>query len=681
MVFLWCTIPVLAIDQVIPPQVSGFPAPEMTVQPAPSLPSMDIINERETTVVSLENSHTSNPNTTFRRGLMHFTEEELRQMDAIRQSLPKAASFNDVILPQGSKSLLNSVPYTGKERDQGYCGNCWVWASTGAMEIDHSIKNNIKNRLSVQYFNSHYNGGADVGNACRGGFTSTFAEYYNNTLRKGIPWSNTNASFADYYWQSGPTAMPAAFISTNPNYPLTSVINEELEVRNGQSAAINTIKGHLNSNRPVLWYFALPSEGWNAFYQFWDNQPESAIWNPDPYAGTALSGAHEVLIIGYDDTGSDPYWIALNSWGVTSGRPYGLFRVTMNMNYNAVMTSGSYTQYAHYFDVIETKYSTSPTPSPTPTSTPTITPTSTPTVTPTITPTVTPTPEPGYGNLSVSSSPSGARIGIDGVMTGNTTPAQIPALSAGIHHLSLEKEGYAAYSSPFSIKSGETTYISATLNKTGIITINSRPQKAQIWIDDTDTGKTTPATFRSVAAGTHSITLKKNGYADYTRTITLQTGKTVSVYGILVSTGGRITVTSNPSGASLFVDGTDTGYQTPRTISGLSPGSHTVLLKKNNYLDWMKEVYVNAQMTTSVHAGMLPGGTNGSLFVYSNPSGASVYIDGQWSGYQTPKTITGIVAGDHTIALSKPGYNDWSKEVIIKSGVKTTVYGRLMKNN
>jgi hypothetical protein len=39
--------------------------------------------------------------------------------------------------------------------------------------------------------------------------------------------------------------------------------------------------------------------------------------------------------VGYNDT--DPkkrYWIMLNSWGVTKGRPDGLFMVSMDLNYS-----------------------------------------------------------------------------------------------------------------------------------------------------------------------------------------------------------------------------------------------------------------------------------------------------------------------------------------------------------
>ena len=49
-----------------------------------------------------------------------------------------------------------------------------------------------------------------------------------------------------------------------------------------------------------------------------------------------------MLIIGYvDNGGTDRYWIVLNSWGGPSNRPNGLFRLDMNMNYNAYLIDPS----------------------------------------------------------------------------------------------------------------------------------------------------------------------------------------------------------------------------------------------------------------------------------------------------------------------------------------------------
>ena len=98
-------------------------------------------------------------------------------------------------------SLLSYLPYTPSQRDQGSCGNCWVWASTGALEIGHNINSGISDRFSIQYFDSKYQYNTGI-YACGGGNPITFANWYNSD-KTPIPWTNTNAAYGDYYSTGG----------------------------------------------------------------------------------------------------------------------------------------------------------------------------------------------------------------------------------------------------------------------------------------------------------------------------------------------------------------------------------------------------------------------------------------------------------------------------------------------
>jgi len=380
------------LPQVIPQQVSdeGSTNGMLKSIPAPSSNRIIPAITPDVSVLTSESSY-SPDNWTFSRGIMHFTYEQLLKKESLRASMPRIASYQEEPLPKASKSLLSLVPYIGDNRDQGSCGNCWVWAGTGALEVEHMIDSGICDRLSVQYFNSNWNGGGSTGNACDGGNPYHLANFYSSTLHKVIPWSNTNAGYADGGWVSGPSNMPASSIVTTPNYQISGVTDAVLGTHSGQSPAINIIKAEIDADKPVMWGFLLPSNGWTAFFSFWNTLPESAVWDPDIYNDGTINGGHEVLIIGYDDTADTPYWLVLNSWGTTATRPGGLFRLKMYMDYDGRMNLGGYSFYAHDFDIFNTEFAeTTSTPTPTPTVTPTSTVTPTPTVT--LTPTVTPTP-------------------------------------------------------------------------------------------------------------------------------------------------------------------------------------------------------------------------------------------------------------------------------------------------
>lgn len=128
----------------------------------------------------------------------------------------------------------------------------------------------------------------------------------------------------------------------------------------GQFSAINNIKSALNSNKSVVYSFFLNSSGWNDFQNFWAYDNETAIFDPTPYNGTIEAGGHTVLIVGYDDT-TDPnntYWLVLNSWGAPSNRPDDLFRLKMNMNYDAVYfySNGGSPYLQHTFQILDSSF-------------------------------------------------------------------------------------------------------------------------------------------------------------------------------------------------------------------------------------------------------------------------------------------------------------------------------------
>lgn len=64
------------------------------------------------------------------------------------------------------------------------------------------------------------------------------------------------------------------------------------------------------------------------------------------------------------------------------------------------------------------------------------------------------------GVLAVSSTPRGAVITLDGIVTNNTTPYVFSRVTPGNYTLTLTKEGYHSYDDTITIESGKTTYLS-----------------------------------------------------------------------------------------------------------------------------------------------------------------------------------------------------------------------------
>lgn len=134
-------------------------------------------------------------------------------------------------------------------------------------------------------------------------------------------------------------------------------------------------------------------------------------------------------------------------------------------------------------------------------------------------------------------------------------------------------------------------------------------------------------------------------------------------YFFLKPSGGTfLQIGSNPSGATIYVDGNLSG-KTPARVP-VSPGSHEVRIGLEGYQDWAEMVQVPGNKVVPLKAQLNALAKFGFLQVVSDPAGASVFIDGQLQG-QTPARIQ-VPLGEHSLRLTLPGYRDWQNYVQMK---------------
>ena len=290
------------------------------------------------------------PGPEFKRSthpIMHFSQAWMRMHHRRRKAMPvhranpaQLASL-ELPVPLDTKGVnlltqLNFNACGGQTGwDQGQCGNCWVWGSSAACAIDAGVALGTPQMFSTQWFDSDYYATQGNASACDGGDSSMFAAWY-NSYPSFIPWTNTNAGYADSNGPSAPV-ISASTIGQTPNVPIKGITATRIETTGvSQAQAIANIKSVLDANQAVTMAFWLPSAGWKDFDDAWEANTETTPWaGTDTYNGTTMDsggGGHLVCIVGYDNTTSA--WVALNSWGPTQGRPDGYFEVPMSMGYN-----------------------------------------------------------------------------------------------------------------------------------------------------------------------------------------------------------------------------------------------------------------------------------------------------------------------------------------------------------
>ena len=179
-------------------------------------------------------------------------------------------------------------------------------------------------------------------------------------------------------------------------------------------------------------------------------------------------------------------------------------------------------------------------------------------------------------------------------------------------------------------------------------------------MEGTNTGKLTPSTIQDLEEGSHQFTLKLSGYKDTTFSITIIRNQQVNKNITLTKeiTTGSVLLQSSPSGAQIFLEGANTGKLTPSTIQDLEEGSYQFTLKLSGYYDTTFNVNIIRNQQTNVSITLTQEILTGSLFVSSEPSGASIFLDNNNTGKTTPNTFYDLSEGSYSITLKLNYYRD-----------------------
>ncbi len=266
----------------------------------------------------------------------------------------------------------------------------------------------------------------------------------------------------------------------------------------------------------------------------------------------------------------------------------------------------------------------------------------------------------GVGSISLKSDPSNARALIDGGEVG-TTPISITDLKPGTHYLEIRKDGYVDWRESLDIIPGkELPFVISLQIKAGTISIKSNPSNAKAFIDGKEAG-TTPITKTDIEPGTYNVEVLKDGYVDWKESVDIAPGKDIELTATLQIMPGSISIKSNPSGATVFIDGREIGI-TPVSASELTPGMHNVDVRMDGYEDWKESIDIipnkEVKLTPTLQVKF------GSVSIDSDPPNAIILMNGKEVG-PTPSSVSELLPGKHKVEIIKEGYLDWVKDIDI----------------
>ena len=137
--------------------------------------------------------------------------------------------------------------------------------------------------------------------------------------------------------------------------------------------------------------------------------------------------------------------------------------------------------------------------------------------------------------LLLTSRPAGGDVFINGAKQSGQTPLTLP-LAPGSYNLVVRMPGYEAYAGSVQVKDNIQTQLDVTLKEKSTVKVawaqvETTPKGAEIFVDGTTTGQTTPARVQ-VPAGVHTVIVRLAGYQQVRRTFQASEGGTVDITNV-----------------------------------------------------------------------------------------------------------------------------------------------------
>ena len=250
-------------------------------------------------------------------------------------------------------------------------------------------------------------------------------------------------------------------------------------------------------------------------------------------------------------------------------------------------------------------------------------------------------------------------------VTDSKTGSCAKALEYGTYHYIVQAEDYEDSDGLLTLSNqGETHQEDVTLKANfGTVTLQVG-QDADIYVDGQLKGRR--IWTGHLREGVHSVECKQQYYTNSLQNITVRNNVT-ETFNITPPTpiNGTLSVTSQPLGAKIVIDGKDYGV-TPRIITDIVIGPHAVTLVKDGYKSETKNVILSQNETANLEVAL---SDMAPIRFESVPSYSSLYINGAYKGY-TPQTVT-LASGEYKLRLTHSGYQDYNKTVTVKSSEPT----------
>ncbi|MEA3313538.1 MAG: PKD domain-containing protein, partial [Caldisericota bacterium] len=171
----------------------------------------------------------------------------------------------------------------------------------------------------------------------------------------------------------------------------------------------------------------------------------------------------------------------------------------------------------------------------------------------------------------------------------------------------------------------------------------------------------TPLTTTKLVEGSYRVTLKLEGYKDWSTSVNIPEQSEITVE--LVA-WGSLTVRSDPAGANLYLDDQLLGETVAQGTVLHLEGEHRLKVVSCGYRPWSTDVTVASGEAQELRAELE---RITAVLIETDPPGAEILVDGRYVG-KTPATVA-IEPSLGELTLTKEGYKPWSTTCITEGEI------------
>jgi len=275
--------------------------------------------------------------------------------------------------------------------------------------------------------------------------------------------------------------------------------------------------------------------------------------------------------------------------------------------------------------------------------------------------------------VTILSTPSDAEKILDGKSLGT---GETFIIIPGKHELRLRKAGYKELVRTIEVSERQTLFRDLNLQEVVpvMVTIQSTPREADIYINNVNEGKTNKQIFK--LPGEYSLRLSKDKYETVEQTIHVTESGQNTWSFTLQKTTAILSLSVTPSDANVYINGT---LEQERSIE-LAPGQYRIEVKKDGWYDESRTITI--QKGTDQRQTFSLKQMTGTLQFVVEPMETQVTLKSgettveSWAG---SKYIRNIPVGNYTITCNLSGYEPQTKSLMIEENETASLDVKMVK--